>query len=142
MTRSRYRFDENRRPHFLTSTVVSWLSVFNRPAVVEILFDSWRFLQREGLVLYGYVVLDNHLHWIADHDDLSRAVSRFKSFTARRIIDQLKQEGAITILEQLEYYKQRHKIDQDHQFWQEGSHPQAIINDEMMLQKLEYSHNN
>ena len=40
------------------------------------------------------------------------------------------------------HYKLRHKIDQDHQLWQEGSHPQAIADDEMMLQKLEYMHNN
>ena len=29
-----------------------------------------------------------------------------------------------------------------YQVWQEGVHPQAIVGDEMMLQKLEYLHNN
>ena len=142
MTRSRYRFADERRPHFLTCTVVAWLSIFNRTEAVEVLLDSWRFLQREGLTLYGYVILDNHLHWIGAHDDLGRAVARFKSFTARRIIQLLKEKNALTILEQLEFYKLRHKTDQEHQFWQEGSHPQVIEDDEMMLQKLEYIHNN
>jgi putative transposase len=142
MTRSRYRFSDERRPHFLTSTVVAWLPIFNRPDAVEIVLDSWRFLQREGLTLYGYVILDNHLHWIADHDDLAHAAARFKSFTARRIVHLLTEHGAVTLLEQLEYYKLRHKVDQTHQLWQEGSHPQAIDNDAMMLQKLEYIHNN
>jgi hypothetical protein len=36
----------------------------------------------------------------------------------------------------------RHKIDQRYQLWQEGSHPEQIQGDEMMLQKLEYTHNN
>jgi REP element-mobilizing transposase RayT len=142
MTRSRYRFSDEHRPHFMTSTIVAWLSVFNRPDAVEIVLDSWRFLQREGLMLYGYVILDNHLHWIAAHPDLAKAVGRFKSFTARRIIDLLKEHQAFTLLEQLEYYKLRHKIDQDYQLWQEGSHPKAIEDDEVMLQKLEYMHNN
>ena len=105
MTRSRYRFSEESRPHFLTCTVVAWLSIFNRTEAVDILLDSWRFLQREGLALYGYVILDNHLHWIAGDAELHRKVGRFKSFTARRIIDLLTERGAATILEQLHYYK-------------------------------------
>ena len=94
MTRSRYRFDSEHCPHFVTCTIVAWLSIFNRPSVVEIVYDSWRFLQREGLVLHGYVILDNHLHLIAAHENLSRAVARFKSYTARRIIDHLTEQSA------------------------------------------------
>ncbi|MBI2809092.1 MAG: transposase [Planctomycetes bacterium] len=142
MTRSRSRFDDQPRPHFITSTVVAWLSVFNRPEAVEIVFDSWRFLQREGMLLYAYVVLDNHHHWIASGDDLGRLVGRFKSYTARRIIDLLTERGATTLLDELHHYKLRHKVSQDYQLWQEGSHPQATLDDEMMLQKLEQVHNN
>ena len=47
-----------------------------------------------------------------------------------------------TMLQEFEYCKLRHKVDQTHQFWQEGSHPQAIENDEVMWQKIEYIHNN
>lgn len=32
--------------------------------------------------------------------------------------------------------------DRTHQFWQEGSHPQAIEGEAMLRQKLEYIHNN
>ena len=34
------------------------------------------------------------------------------------------------------------KIESEHQVWQEGSHPQVIRSDEVMLQKLDYLHNN
>jgi len=142
MTRSRYLFSDERQPHFMTCTIVAWLSVFNRPDAVEIVLDSWRHLQRKGLVLYGYVILDNHLHWIAAHDDLRDAVSRFKSFTARSIIDLLEEKTASTLLDQLAYYKLCHKIGQKYQLWQEGSHPQEIDDDVVMLQKLEYMHHN
>ncbi|WP_242021812.1 hypothetical protein [Microcoleus sp. FACHB-831] len=46
------------------------------------------------------------------------------------------------MLEQLKFYKLRHKTDQDYQVWQEGFHPQAILSEEMFIQKLEYIHNN
>lgn len=46
------------------------------------------------------------------------------------------------MLNQLAYYCAAHKTASSHQVWQEGVHPQLITSDEMMLQKLEYLHNN
>jgi len=54
MGRSRYRLGEAAFPHFLTCTVVGWLPVFTRPETVQIVLDSWRFLQdQDRLVLLG-----------------------------------------------------------------------------------------
>ena len=143
MTRTRYRFADGRQPHFLTSTIVGWLPVFTRAETVQIVLDSWRFLQQhQRLVLYGYVILENHLHWIAAADDLGKEAGNFKSYTARCILDLLEECKAHTLLQQFRYYKLRHKIDQTYQLWQEGSHPKAIESEEMMVQKLEYMHNN
>ena len=63
MTRSRYRIYEQSHPHFLTCTVVAWLPVFTQPDTVQIVLDCWRFLQEQNrLTLFGYVILENHLH--------------------------------------------------------------------------------
>jgi putative transposase len=143
MTRTRYRIFEQGYPHFLTCTVVAWLPVFAQPAFAAVILDSWRFLQRErGLRLFGYVILENHLHWIAAADGLSDLIRRFKSFTARRILDEMEACGYATLMQELRYFKLHHRTDQTHQLWQEGSHPQEIQSDEMMLQKLEYMHHN
>ena len=78
MPRSRYRILNGQSPHFMTATINHWLPIFTRPATVNIVLDSWRFLQREtGFTLYGYVILENHLHLIAASDDLSRDMQRF-----------------------------------------------------------------
>jgi putative transposase len=143
MTRSRYRIVEGAHPYFLTGTIVGWLPVFTRPEAVQIVLDSWRFLQKNNrLTLYGYVVMENHVHLVASADDLSKEIGDFKSFTARRIIDLLTERKETPLLEQLEHFKERHKTDRTYQLWQEGSHPKQIQNDEMMRQKLEYTHNN
>ncbi|MCI0360718.1 MAG: transposase [Planctomycetaceae bacterium] len=143
MSRTRYRFSGKRQPHFLTSTIVGWLPVFTRREAVQILLDSWMYLQQhQRLTLFAYVVLENHVHWIAASDDLSKEVGDFKSYTARRIIDLLESAGAKMLLDLLAYFKLKHKIDQDYQLWQEGSHPEAIESHEMMVQKLGYIHNN
>ena len=100
MGRSRYRFGESAFPHFLTCTVVGWLPVFTRPETVQILLDSWQFLQdQDRMVLLGYVVLENHVHFIASAEDLPKEVGDFKSYTARRIIDHLSERHVRTLLE-------------------------------------------
>jgi len=143
MSRSRYKIFENEYPYFLTCTVVDWLPVFTRPEMVQIVLDSWKFLQDHGrLTLFGYVVLENHLHLIAAADDLSKEIGDFKSFTARRIIDALLGSGEHSLLEQLSCGKARFKPDREYQLWQEGSHPQQIQNADIMRQKLEYIHYN
>jgi putative transposase len=55
---------------------------------------------------------------------------------------QLKIDGREWLLNQLEYYRAAHKRESSHQLWQEGVHPQWLPTDEMMLQKIEYLHNN
>jgi hypothetical protein len=64
------------------------------------------------------------------------------AFTATSITKRLQEKGAETLLQELAYYKLRHKVDQTHQVWQEGSHPQVIETEEVMWQKIEYIHNN
>ncbi len=143
MTRTRYRFGEAGSPHFLTCTIAGWLPVFTRPETVNIVFDSWRFLQDEGrITLFGYVILENHLHLIAASDDLGEQIQRFKSFTARRIIDHLIDCKAHRLLSLLRHLKPDYKTESEFQLWEEGSHPQMILNDEMMEQKLNYIHYN
>ena len=142
MGRSRYKFTDVTQPHFITCTVLHWIPVFTRPETTTILIDSFRYLQNEGLKLYAYIILENHLHFIAQSNQLDKDVARFKSFTAKRILLCLKQHKVKTILDQLSFYKKAHKSDRHFQFWQEGVHPELIRNTGIMAQKIEYIHNN
>ncbi len=143
MPRSRYRIGETEYPYFLNCTVAGWLPVFTRPEAVQIVLDCWDFLrQNREFVLYGYVVLENHLHLIASAPDLTNAMKSFKMFTAKAIIELLERHSAEMPLRHLRALKLRHKTRSEYQVWQEGSHPKQIANEEMMRQKLEYMHNN
>jgi putative transposase len=143
MTRTRYRIYEDDSPYFMTCTVVGWQALFTRPETVQIVFDSWRFLKHEmGFRLYGYVVLENHLHLVASAPNLANAMKSFKMYTARQILDHLEASGAKVLLRHLHMLKRRHKTESEYQVWEEGSMPKLIAGNEMMLQKLEYIHQN
>jgi REP element-mobilizing transposase RayT len=144
MSRSRYKiFDIEFEPYYSTCSAVNWLTLFGFKEVAEILLDSFRFLIRENRIqLHGYVIMENHLHFIASSQNLSKEIGDFKSYTARTIIDFFTMHGFQGILDQLEFYKKTHKIKQRYQLWQEGSHPQKIMTRAMLNQKLDYIHYN
>ncbi len=141
--RSRYTIREPGGPYFNTGTVVNWLPIFTRKPYLDILLDSLRFCrQHKGLKLYAWVILDNHLHMVAAGEQLTDVIRDFKSYTAKRIIARLEQEEKTWVLNQLHYYKQPTKTRSHYQVWQEGFHPQQIISQDMLHQKIDYLHHN
>ena len=73
MTRTRYRIFETEFPYFMTCTINAWLPVFTRPEAADVIFNSWRHLQQHReFQLFGYVILENHLHLIAKAPELSQ----------------------------------------------------------------------
>ena len=113
------------------------------PEIVSLLFESLRFAQKErSVIVYAYVIMENHLHLIASAEELSKTMKEFKSFTARTIIDYLEERKVISLLEKLRRAKLDHKTGSEYQLWQEGSHPEEIYSEKMLIQKIEYIHNN
>ncbi len=92
--------------------------------------------------LFGYVVLENHLHFVAQAPNLGKCLRQFKSFTARQIINDLQSKGAARALQRLRFSKRAHKQDRVYQLWQEGSHAEQIHSEAVMRQKLDYIHFN
>ena len=86
--------------------------------------------------------MENHIHFIAQSDDLIKHIKSFKSWTARSILDHLQEQNADFLLRQFAFNKKAHKIQSQYQLWQEGSHPQLIMDEMMLRQKLEYVHQN
>jgi len=141
--RSRYKIVDKDGLYFITSTIVEWIPVFTGKPYFDLMIQSFTFCQKEkGLQLYSYVILDNHFHLIVAGPNLGRAITDMKKFTARKIIDRLQQDRKGWLLNQLAYYKKRHKTKSNYQVWQEGYHPQLIVSTEMLTQKIEYIHNN
>jgi hypothetical protein len=112
MARSRYRVLDNFSPHFLTCTVVNWLPLFIDPNLMDILVESFRFLQKHNrLIIFAYVFMDSHLHLVAASENLSKEIANYKSFTARRIVDTLEVKNKKDLLKLLAEAKARYKKD-------------------------------
>ncbi len=143
MGRSRYKIYEPTCPYFLTCTVLHLLPLFTRNESTAIVLNTLQFLQkRDNLKLYAYVILENHLHMIAQSNNIEKSIKSFKQYTAKELLTLLKKENAKTILDQLMFYKKAHHKATSYQLWEEGYHPKLIQNDAMMINKINYIHNN
>jgi len=141
--KSRYKFMTKDGMHFITCTILEWIPVFTSAPYFQILIDSLKYCQKEkSLCLYSYVILENHFHGIVAGPSLATIIQSFKSYTGRSIIEQLAQDKKEWLLNQLAYYKLKSKAGSQYQVWQEGSHPQAIVGENMLRNKMEYIHFN
>lgn len=141
--KSRYKAFEKGAVYFVTSSIVDWIPVFTSDQYYEILIEAISFRQKNAdMKLYAYVFLDSHFHLILSVENISKFMKEFKSFTARQVIDLLKENRKMTILKQLKEGKKSHKTGSEYQVWQEGFHPQQILSEEMLIQKIVYIHQN
>ena len=143
MGRSRYKVYEPTYPHFMTCTILHWLPLFTNKNSVQIIIDSLSYLQQsDNLKIYSYVILENHLHLIAQSGNITITIQKFKSYTAYKLLELLKKNNAQTLLQQLSFHKKAHRKENSYQVWEEGFHPKLIQSDIMMKEKIEYIHNN
>jgi putative transposase len=56
------------------------------------------------LELYSFVIMDNHVHWIASGPELSQTMLSLKKFFANQIIKQLQSDGKDWVLNQFVFF--------------------------------------
>ena len=140
--RSRYRAPEV-GTYFVTSTIINWIKIFSKEGYPEIIIRELEFRrQNNQLELYGYVIMPEHIHLILASNNINKLMQSIKSFTAKKILNKLKEENDISTLNRLKYLKADYKLKSNYQVWQEGYHPKIIIKDIEFNQKLDYIHNN
>jgi REP element-mobilizing transposase RayT len=119
------------------------MALFGIPDMTDIVLDSLKYLiDQNRMHVHGFVIMEHHIHLIATSEKLSKEIGDLKSYTARQIVDHLTAKGYKAILNQMQFFKKRHKTDQKYQVWEEGSHPQLIETTTMLNQKLDYIHYN
>jgi len=143
MTRNRYRVFESEFPFLVTGTVVNWLDLLKPNEVKQIIIDSLRFLKQENsLKVFAFVIMQNHLHLIVSSNNLPGVMCRFKSFTAKKIIQYYKASGETHLIQKLSAINPEYHSESKHQFWQEGYCPKKIIDFKTLQQKIDYIHFN
>ena len=147
----RFQIQDQKGIYFLTFTIVDWIDLFTRPVYAEIMIDSIKYCQAsKGLVVYAYVIMPSHLHLIfqaEEETDLSSIIQNLRSYTARRIVDYLKnytqpESRRGWLLNRFTFNAKKNRTNSEHQVWKKGGYPVHLYSPWMIRQKLNYIHQN
>ena len=143
-----YVIRDQYKAHFITATVVDWVDVFTRPIYRDCIIDSLEYcIKNKGMIVYGYVIMSNHIHLIIQSNDgkLSDLLRDFKKYTSKTILAKIQEKTESRkewMLERFNLATLSHTRNKNYQFWQYGSHAEEIYSDKFMWSKLDYIHLN
>lgn len=143
-----YIIRDQEKPHFLTCTIIDWIDIFTRQTYRDTVTECLEFcIKNKGMILYGYVIMSNHLHLIIQSKDgkLSNLVRDFKKFTSKQILEKLQTEPESRkkwILERFAKATETHSRNKNFQVWQYGNHAEEIFSLKFLWDKLNYIHLN
>lgn len=124
------------QPYHLTCVVNHLLPVFSQPQIVRIIMDSWLYQrQHGGMKLHGYVVMEEHLHFLARAERLDQCLAGFMEQTSLLIQGYLAEN-------KLERFLLRLTGDQGFRLWQTPPEIEEITGDGMVRETLDYIHIN
>ncbi|WP_300568356.1 transposase [Flavobacterium sp.] len=143
-----YIIRNQEKAHFITATVVDWIDVFTRQNHRNCIIDCLKFcIKNKGMIVYGYVIMSNHIHLIIQSKDgnLSDLIRDFKKFTAKTILDKIQTEPESRrewMLERFKKATESHERNKNYQFWRYGNHAEEIYSEKFLWSKLNYIHLN
>ena len=128
-------------PHYFTATNLEWKRLLTKEKYKAIIIESMRFLVTDKrVIIYGFVIMDNHIHiiWHLQPNRRREAVQRdFLKYTAQ----QIKKDMLINHLEKLASFVVNAK-DRKYQFWERNPLSVELWSEKVLLQKLKYMHEN
>ena len=128
-------------PQFYTATILNWKKLLRPEKYKMIIIESLQYLaQEKRVILYGYVIMDNHIHLIWKPTELyplKHTQLSFMKFTAQIIKRDLQVNHPNILKEFLVRLN-----DRTYQFWQRNSLAVNLYNNKTIIEKLNYIHNN
>jgi putative transposase len=128
--------------YFITASLINWLPLFTDRNYAMIVLEHLEWLRtKKKILLFAFVVMPSHLHLLIKPIDesIGKTLQSFGSFTAHKIIKELKKENQINILNIL--HEQRRDKRGHYSVWQE-IHSENVFSEGFLIQKMEYIHSN
>ena len=141
----KYRIDpETTSYYFCTCTILEWHCVFKDEKYCKVIIDSLNYCrEHKGLLLYGLVIMLNHIHLIVSSREnilLSNIIRDFKRHTSKQIAKMLEEYNEKLFLYVFKKATERQKS--QIKVWKDEYHPEELFSDKWFRQKMNYLHDN
>jgi len=145
---SRYIITDQNQTYFITCTIVGWIDLFTRPEYKNIIVDSLNHcIENKGLILNGWVLMTNHIHFIGrckEPNKMSDFLRDFKKFTSKQLavtIKDIPESRRDWLLDKFSFEARKTNRAENHKIWQDDNHP-IELQEIDAFQKLHYIHDN
>lgn len=135
--------------YFVTYATVGWVDVFTRNEYRNVILDSLRYCcANKGLEVYAWVIMTNHVHLIigTSGENMEHILGNHKSYTAgvlhTAIADNMHESRKEWMLSIFSEAGKTNSNNLNYQFWQQHNKPVELYSLPVIMQKLDYIHNN
>ncbi|MDN3655404.1 hypothetical protein QWZ08_07200 [Ferruginibacter paludis] len=133
---------------FITFTCYEWLSLIDKTAGYDIVYNWFDHLKLKGHFINGYVIMPNHVHalisFINTKQSINTIVGNGKRFMAYKMVERLEANNEVELLQKLSANVEpiRKANNKQHEVWETSFDWKDCRSNEFVWQKLNYTHNN
>ena len=144
----RRKIPYNQGLYFITFTCFKWLRLIEQVNGYDLVYSWFDYLKKQNHRIAGYVIMPNHVHVMINFSKTNKSINKIigdgKRFIAYSIVQRLKEENEITLLNKLQKAvtatgRSRGK---KHEVWEESFDWKFCETTNFAYQKLNYMHNN
>jgi len=131
--------------YYITFTIANWQNIFTTAKYRQLIYRWFDYNKNKyNNKIHGYVIMPNHVHiliYISDKSpDISKLIQNAKRFMAYTIVNYLKADKKISLLEKFKLSPNQKNA--KYKIFQSRYDSLLIQTQKMFLQKLNYIHNN
>ncbi|WP_259068742.1 REP-associated tyrosine transposase [Mucilaginibacter sp. X4EP1] len=144
-----YKFHNPEGLYFVSFATVFWVDVFVRRLYFDCLVENLNHcVEEKGMEIYAWCIMSSHVHLvfkstIQKPDELIRD---FKSYTSKKLIaliaDNTQESRREWLLNSFKKAALTNSNNAKNQFWQQHNNPIELWSNDVIQQKIDYTHNN
>jgi len=127
--------------YFYTVAITDWIPLLKTEKFKFIVLNSLiHLIEKKKLIVYGFVIMPNHIHiiWeLTEKNGKEMPHASFMKFTGHAFLEELRQAN-----DPLLYKFKTDRNSRNHQFWQRNGLPIMLYDRKIIEQKLDYIHYN
>lgn len=144
-----YKFHNPERVYFVSFATVFWIDVFVRRLYFDCVVDNLNFCVHEkGMEIYAWCIMPSHVHLVFRSEQIKpeELIGGFKSVTSRQLIklidENIQESRREWLLNSFKKAGAANSNNTKNQFWQQHNQPIELWSNNVIQQKIDYTHNN
>ena len=143
-----YKFHNPEGLYFISFATVFWVDVFVRRIYFDCIVENLNHcIDNKGMEIYAWCIMPSHVHLVfkSTSQKPDELIRDFKSFTSKQLIKLIEENLQESRREWLLNSFKKAAANSNsatNQFWQQHNHPVELWSNNVIQQKIDYTHGN